>query len=103
MTKVLTMTKVLSLIDQLERRILHEKETFLTINGWTTSSNLPGSYWLWSKSFPASNVQWHWEGGKKVMNGPFIINGTTLDIALVIETAWQDLYWRKEPKDSSHA
>lgn len=77
-------------------RIEDAREALLQANGWKRSCDYPGSFWLWSKSFPESEVQWVWRGKGKVPHPGFTINGATTEIALSIEAAWQDI-WVRQP------
>ena len=77
-----------------------EIEAALYACGWRSHSALPGSLWLWRKSFPESKTQWIWQGKgenrRKVPHPPFEVNGATLETAITIESAWQRL-WVDEP------
>lgn len=76
--------------------IQQAKRDLLREYGWKESSDYPGAFWLWSKTFPESDVQWRWtaseKGPIKVPKEGCIINGASLDIALHIEASWQDHY-----------
>jgi hypothetical protein len=70
------------------------RESLLRSAGWKCSSDYPGALWLWSKSFPESEIQWIWRGQEKIPHPGFDINGATTEAALHIEASWQNL-WTK--------
>jgi hypothetical protein len=57
---------------------LHIK--LLEQTGWTRTCNVPGSYWMWTKTFPKPKFMESWN---PVM--------APLDMAVEIELAWQSL------------
>lgn len=79
-----------------------EIEAALYACGWRSSSALPGSLWLWGKSFPESKTQWRWKGRgedrRKVPSEPFTIKGATLETAIAIEAAWQTQWDDNRPR-----
>jgi hypothetical protein len=76
------------------------KEDLLREYGWKWSSDYPGSFWLWSKTFTESDVQWIWKGDEKVPHPGFTINGASTETALGIEAAWQDLWTRNDKQNN---
>lgn len=93
------MDNMLAFFSEREEQLEQEKQNWLRSQGWAYSSALPGSYWLWSKSFPASKIQWRWENGERVPSEPFTVNGATTEIALIIEMAWSDHWDDAKPRE----
>lgn len=95
---VTKISRRLDRISEREQTLRYEREDALRTCGWKCSSVLPGALWLWSKSFPESKMQSRWvgvESPRREPHPPFAVNGTTTDVALRIESAWQD-YWQDE-------
>lgn len=93
------MSKLAALLEEHHDRLVTGRaaiEAELYACGWTSLSSLPGSMWLWRKSFPESKTQWIWKGRgadrRKVPHPPFTVLGATTDTAIAIEAAWQNLW-----------